>query len=89
MCSVNIFIKIMYRIQNKKPTAKAENYLANTQTVKKIKIDKRVHEISNTPISYMLCLFCKKPIGELKLESLVYEATGVFLSSFSSSSPLG
>ena len=50
------------------------------------------HEKSNIPFSYMLCLFCKKPIGELNLKRALDEDTGVFSSFFSflsSSSPLG
>ena len=37
-----------------------------------------IYEKSNTPFSYMLCLFCKKPIGELNLERAFDEDSGVF-----------
>ena len=50
------------------------------------------HEKSKIPFSYMLCLFCKEPIGELNLKRTLDEDTGVFSSFFSllsSSSPLG
>ena len=53
---------------------------------------KLLYEKSNTPFSYMLCLFCKKPIGELNLKRALDEDTGVssfFFSSLSYSSPLG
>ena len=53
------------------------------------------HEKLNIPFSFMLCLFCKKPIGELNLKRVLNEDTGVFSFFFpffhllSSSSPLG
>ena len=49
-------------------------------------------EKSNTPFSYMLCLFCKKTYRELNMERALDKDTGVFsffFSFLSSSSPLG
>ena len=51
-----------------------------------------LYEKSKIPFSYMLCLFRKKPIGELNLKRALDEDTEVFSSFFSflsSSSPLG
>ena len=42
-----------------------------------------INEKSNTPFSYMLCLFCKKkPKGELNLERALDEDTGPGVFSF-------
>ena len=37
-----------------------------------------MYEKSKIPFSYMLCLFCKEPIGKLNLKRALDEDTGVF-----------
>ena len=63
-----------------------------TSLYKGYKYRNLLHEKSNAPFSYMLCLFCKKAYRKLNLEKALDEDTGVFsffFSSLSSSSPLG
>ena len=52
--------------------------------VNEVRLIYYIHKKSNTPFSYMLCLFCKKPIGELNQERALDEDTGVFSFFFSS-----